>query len=406
MTNQQDYQSTVNSYVEQLRSLFHVPEAMIDRGSASRGGGELPAEQLVERAEKLAETSQEFGHLTANYLESDDLSIREAAEMKMLSQAIAEVEIARRLFEVARDETGEKIPGEVTRSSRGAAMQRSIEDLIGILERPLEAGIAVSGDGQRRGAADPPTDLERARAELQAEVKSSLKLITNQTSKVGGRAVSSLLLMDAALLVQGVSVVSKDLGEWIDKLISGASAAAKRLAQSAFRLLLQAYDWVLELLGKEIEETCRKQVKEWIDELKAGGAEESEGVFEVLLNRIYTPDAIKADVSNWLAATSAEVAVINRTSDAVGELAAKYRAKTDTIDKLLKGIAFAQKAPFVNTPQGQLIIAAITLSVLGYTIYLGYDHVDSGRLNFYNRFGVNIPDRVEGVRETVQKFLC
>jgi len=86
-------------------------------------------------------------------------------------------------------------------------------------------------------------------------------------------------------------------------------------------------------------------------------------------------------------------------------LALKYRAKTDKLDKLLKGIAFAKKAHFISTPQGQLIIAAISLSVLGHIIYPGYDHVDSGLVHFYSRFGVNIPDRVEGVRETPQKAL-
>jgi len=86
-------------------------------------------------------------------------------------------------------------------------------------------------------------------------------------------------------------------------------------------------------------------------------------------------------------------------------LALKYRAKTDKIDKPLKGIAFVKKAPFISTPQGQLIIAAISLSVLGHIIYLGYDHVDFGRIKFYDRFGVNIPDCIEGIRETAQKAL-
>jgi hypothetical protein len=323
----------------------------------------------------------------------------------MLSQAIAEIEIARTLFEVAKEEANEKKSGNVTRLSRTAGVHRSLEDLIEVLETPLDAGIQLPSGSTTRAAINRPSDPERAKTEFQDEVKSSLKSITKQTSKVGGHAMSSLLLMDAGVLVQGVSFVSKELGDWIDSVVAGATAVVKKLAGSALRILLQAYDWVLGLLGKDIEESCRKQVKEWIDELKKGGDGDDEGLFDTLVNRIFTPDTIKEEVSGWLVTTRADTAALNQASDNVRELANKYRAKTDKIDKLLKGIAFAKKAPFINTPQGQLIIAAITLSVLGYTIYLGYDHVDSGRVNFYNRFGVNIPDRVEGIRETAQKAL-
>jgi hypothetical protein len=405
MDNEKDYQATLITYTTQLRDLFTVQEGASKAAGVTRGKHELPVETLAERAEKLADTSRELGSLTANFLESKRVSVREGAEMKMLSQAIAEIEIARTLFEAAEEEANEKKSGKVTRLSRAANGRRSFEDLIEVLETPLEAGIQPSLFSATRGEANRPSDPERAKTEFQEQVKSSLKSITKQTGKVGGHAMSSLLLMDAGLLVQGVSFVSKELGDWIDKVIAGATAVVKKLAVSALRLLMQAYDWILELLGKDVEESCRKQVKEWVDELKKDGAGDDEGLFDKLVNRIFTPDSINEEVSGWLATTRADIAALNQTSDAVRELANKYRVKTDKIDKLLKGIAFARKAPFINTPQGQLLIAAITLSVLGYTIYLGYDHVDSGRVNFYNRFGVNIPDRVEGIRETAQKAL-
>jgi hypothetical protein len=66
-------------------------------------------------------------------------------------------------------------------------------------------------------------------------------------------------------------------------------------------------------------------------------------------------------------------------------------------------VALARAVPSVSkTPQIQMLVAAVTLNLLGYVLYTGYDHVDSGRITSFNRFGINIPNRVEGVRETVQ----
>jgi hypothetical protein len=66
---------------------------------------------------------------------------------------------------------------------------------------------------------------------------------------------------------------------------------------------------------------------------------------------------------------------------------------------MLKAIALVKRIPFLMAPPAQILVAGVTIGLLGYTVYTGYDHVDSGRLPF-------VPDRVEGVRETVQTALA
>jgi hypothetical protein len=61
--------------------------------------------------------------------------------------------------------------------------------------------------------------------------------------------------------------------------------------------------------------------------------------------------------------------------------------------------------PFLKLPQAQAVIAGLVAALLAYILFTGYDHVDSGRITFFNKFGVNIPDRVSGVHKTLETAL-
>jgi hypothetical protein len=61
--------------------------------------------------------------------------------------------------------------------------------------------------------------------------------------------------------------------------------------------------------------------------------------------------------------------------------------------------------PVDKLPYLQVLVAAVVLGLLGYTLFSGYDYVVNGSVNFFNRFQVHIPDRVDGVSATVQKAL-
>jgi hypothetical protein len=127
-----------------------------------------------------------------------------------------------------------------------------------------------------------------------------------------------------------------------------------------------------------------------------------------LVTRIYTPETIKTEITELLASTSAGVDVVSQTATTVQTLAETYKTKTDQVEKFLKVIALAKVAPipWAKTPQFQLVLAAIALGLLGYTLYSGYDHLDDGQVQVAQRFTFSIPNRVQGVRQVVRTSLA
>jgi hypothetical protein len=233
--------------------------------------------------------------------------------------------------------------------------------------------------------------------------------ICQQAGKVGGRAAQTLVLIDVRVLQQGAALISKDLAEAVEQLVSGLAAAVKRLVAGAMHLLLQAYDWVLALLGKDIEQQARKQVADWLTELKTlTPNEEGESLVTRLVDRIYTPEIITTEATQLLAATTATTDVVSQAAITVQTLTETYKNKTDHVEKFLKVIALAKVAPipWSKTPQFQLILAAITLGLLGYTLFAGYDYLDDGRLQVTQRFTFALPNRVQGVRQIVRETLA
>jgi hypothetical protein len=407
MTTQQNYQETVAVYTVQMRSLFTLSEDIAVPQAVTRGERAIPAETLAERSEKLTEISRRLGEMTTDYLEADGRVLGEAAEMKLLAQATAEFEVARALLEIAENEARGTVSARTTRASRTAAIGRSINELTGVLETPLEAGMQPFMGKPAHQSERRPTDIEQPGERLQDEVDKTLRRISHRAGTVGWHAARDLLLMDTAALVQGVALISQDAAQLLDRAVAGLAGLALRLASSALRLLLHAYEWVLALLGKDTEQQALSQVKHWLDELvkEQKDNEQVEGIFENIVDRLYNVQAIKSEVTGWLKDTQADMESLTKTAEIVIGLAEKYRVKTDQVERFLKVVTLSKKVPLVNTPYGQLITSAVTLGLLGYVLYAGYDHVDSGRVVFSSRFGFSIPDPVQGVRKTVQKAL-
>jgi hypothetical protein len=404
MATEQEYQLLLNDYVSRLRDVL-APAGPPGAPPPGRGAELSPAEGLAQRAEGLVTASRPLGELHSSLLDSADGSRRAAAELKLLAQAAAEVQVAQTLLETVTRE-GDVGPGGRPRSSR-AAGQVSLDELADILESPLSAGVVPMIPRGVRAEASKPTDPALAKAALKDGVEKSVRDITDEASTVGARALEVLLLVDPGTLVQGVSLLSKDAADLLDRVAAGLGGVLSRLARSALQLLLQAYDWVLALLGQDIESQARKQVADWIDEIKkeSGGDGDNQGPFGKLVARIYGSDAIVADVAGWLAGSAAGVDQINQAADTVAGLAGKYQAQMDLAAKLIKVVALAKSVAVGRFPQVEILAAALMLGTLGYVIFTGYDHVDSGQVVFNQRFGIPIPDRVEGVRETARKAL-
>jgi hypothetical protein len=249
-------------------------------------------------------------------------------------------------------------------------------------------------------------DPNVAKATLSDEANRTLQAITVRTCKVVHDGVRDLLLLDAASLYQGVALVSKDAAQLLQQAAAALGTLAERLVSAAIRLLLQAFNAILALLGGNTQQS-RQQVSKWVDQLKAQG-QSQQGLEAVtrLVVHIYEPDMVKEDVASWLEATQAPPAEIAQTAVTVQSLSQHYDATADRVEQLLKAIAFVKALPLARTPQGTVVVAAAMLGVVGYTVYAGYSHVDSGRIVFANRFGFDIPERIAGVRQTVQTALA
>ncbi len=411
MATDPTYTKAMATYATQVRNVFAPPkdlQAETPAASEALARGEaLPTDFVAERAGALADTTEQAGLVTVTYLEKGLPEEQEAAELKLLAQASAQVRIARELIKEASEQAQRPAAQTAQRGVRMLTLQEPLDDLAAALEMPL----SVPKVGVR-AIADRPKDPAAAKADLKREVETSLQKIVQQSSRVGAQAVASLFKVDTSLLKQGVAMVSKDLADTLDKLISGATTAISNLLKAGARLLLQAYDWVLALLGQDQEQKMRVQVAGWIEQLKSEQGDNSTLV-ATLVDNIYTPGKINQDVAGWLEAAQVEVEPINQAAETVQGLGALYLTKTTYAKKLLDGIGLVRSMTLIDkipqlkalAPQLELVLTAVTLGVLGYILYTGYDHVDSGRVQFSQRFGVNIPDRVVGVRATVQKAL-
>lgn len=402
------YQAALDDFTQQLRGFFVAPEGVAALEGATRAGGsELPSEVLASRAEILVDASSRLGNLTLGYLDAGESHMREAAEMKLLAQANAQAEVALNLLQTAIDESQDRHAG-VTRASRTAGSQQAIDELLNVLETPLEQGLGPFVEKESlRGAM--VTDPALAHQELQDSVRRSLKNISRKASQITSLGLDTIFNLDDTLLVKGAALVSQDLAVLVDKLVAGFNDLLKRLTASAMRLLLQAYDWVLALIGKGGELAARQKVQGWIDQLRQshlqGGDQDT--LASQLVEQVYDTKAINDAVSQWLTSSKVEAPVLNQTSDAVDGLSSRYEAKIGQVASFLKVAAVARSLPLPvdKLPYLQVVVAAVVLGLLGYTLFSGYDYVDSGSVAFFNRFKVHIPDRVEGVSATVQKAL-
>jgi methyl-accepting chemotaxis protein len=253
---------------------------------------------------------------------------------------------------------------------------------------------------------------------IEDQVRRSLQTISRQTARAGSVALKTALTLDAELLSKGISIISSELGNAITQANAGLVDAVKKVIQTAARLLLQAYDWVLNLIGKDAESAMRKKVKEWVDELQKDhveGEDDEPTLMEKLVTRVYATQQINDEVKNWTQNTQAEAQALIDTCTALKKLSAGYEVKAGQVQGACNAVSKARTLALAASgvfpvvagvlPYLELLSGAVSLGLLGYSLFSGYDYVDSGTVNLFNRFQVRFPDRVEGVRETAMKVL-
>src|SRR5438309_5395053 len=129
----QAYLNTWNEYQEAVNALYAPPSTT---EVAERGAG-VPAvtELLGERSETVLARSEELREILADSLETENLSQRELAGLKLVAAAAYDLSVASDLLDV--ESTGPT--GEVERSARAAVLASDV--VRRILDAPLEAGM-------------------------------------------------------------------------------------------------------------------------------------------------------------------------------------------------------------------------------------------------------------------------
>jgi hypothetical protein len=418
MTNP-TYQDAVTEYNSILKGLYAPEPGAPKKRGAKRGAAGVEPDVLAQRADEFAAASVNVADMTGVYLNDANPQIRQAAEYRMLLQANAEMEVAYTLFQAAEVEIYGPQEG-VKRSVRGPSTAQAA--LANALESPLEAGLEPFIEmSKKRGTRSK--DPVKARKDLLDQAAFTLDTVASLASTTSSQALDALFKLDPDLLKRAIAPINKEISEAVEKAAEKINEKIKALLRAAVRLLLQVYDRILALIGKDAEETARKKVKDWVDELRTDHKKKGDEpkLAEKLVKQVYIVDAINGEVTGWMKDTKAGLDEINKATDAIEALAAGFEKKAEQIQSFLKllasvpkvttGIAAAvaqfqpQWVPAIAAavPVVEALRGAVTLGLLGYTLFTGYDHVDSGKATFFNRFTVEIPDRVEGVRETVMK---
>src|SRR5262245_12411090 len=321
------YEDAAQDYVARFRALREAPPAPAK--AVTRGAGEIAAETLIEQADQIADISASMAPLARGYLEAPDPALREGISGQLLAQAAVELQVATEILEIAAGETVEP-QAPITRAARGSNLREAIDSIEKVMSMPVSRGLAAPGMVRRAvQAADTPEEAKKA---LQQSAIVTTGTISQRVVEVGGDLAFNLAFnTEWKAVVQGAGLLNKDIANLLDNVKEGAGALIRRAVTAAAKTLLNVFDKILALLGKDIGDKARKQVKEWLEKIHQDGKIE---VFEKLVGKLYQVDALNTALPDWLEKTIAELDKINATTTDVIALSDKFTVLVGRIDKV------------------------------------------------------------------------
>jgi hypothetical protein len=384
------YEEAAQDYLARFRVLREAPPAPAD--VVTRGAGEVAAETLIEQADQIADISASMTPLARGYLEAPAPVLREGISGQLLAQAAAEMQVATELLQIASGETVEP-QAPVTRAARGVNLREAIDGLEKAMSMPASTGLAAPGMARR--AASAAGKPEEAKKALQQAATVCAGAISQRVVEVGGDLAFNLVFnTDWNAVVQSAGLLNKDIANLLDNVKEEASALIRRAVTAAAKTLLNVFDKIMALLGKDIENKARKRVKEWLEKIRQDGKIE---VFEKLVGKLYQVDALNTALPDWLEKTTAKRDKINATTTDVMALSDKFTVLVGRIDKVgdVVGLAKFVQAQF---PQVLLATTAIRVALLTALVYAGYDYIGYKQVEFLNL--------TKGVGEVIRENLA
>lgn len=386
----QTYEEAAGDYRAQFALLLDVPEGVV--ATTTRGAADVPAELLVDRADQIAEVSATMVALGRSYFEAENFAYREGISAQFIVQASAELQLASELLQLAVDEQHGKPAAASTRAARGTALR----DVINTLERsllvPVTAGLAAAVT-QTRAEATQPATSDEAKQALQTAVNQSTATISQRVRELGGDITFDLVSSTVwEVVLVGASLARKDIADRLNDLKKAAGTLMGKAVSVATKTLLNVYDKILALLGKDGQDQARKQIKSWLEGIEKQKAAD---LFEVLIDKLYRVSAFKQELVGWLTRTTAPVNTINQTTESVTEVAGKFTVLVGRMGTLENVLVFAR---LLKIPQILLIVAGLQVALLSVLVYAGYDFIGYQEIRF-----VNI---TKGVAQLIQERLA
>jgi hypothetical protein len=386
----QTYEEAAQDYVAQFSALLDIPEGV--PAAAKRGAGDVPVEPLVERAEAIAEVSEKMVPLAKEYLESEDPLYREGVSAQLINQAAAELRLAAELLQIAEDEEKEAVPKAATRSSRGAGLRSAIETLELSMQTNLSDGLAAAVR-KTRAAEEKPATMDDAKKGLQTSVDKATKKISEKVVEFGGDIAFDLAIgTEWTAVFEGAAMLARgEIRQKMEEAKKGAKSLAARAVGAAQKTVLNVYDKLLALLGKDAEDKARQQIQTWLKKIKDDGKIE---VFDNLVANLYRVDTFKKDMEEWLTKTKAQMDAITKTTGEVDGLSDKFGVLTDQMGTFEDVLGFAK---FIKIPQVMAVLFALRVGLLATLVYAGYDYIGYKQVNFL--------DITKGVAQVIQENL-
>lgn len=377
----QDYQATWDAYREAVDRLYERPVAAM----AERGEGDIArVADIDERAQAVADRSEELGQAAVQGLESTDPDQRELAELQLLAAGATDLAVANDLVRLAE----EGVPSEVV--ERGPTLPATITELQDILATPPEAGIrSLMREELEAERTVGSADLTTAKQALRDVAEGAITDIRDDAADAAQVSFLSLTAMPVPPIQEAANIA-------INALMATVGEKVSLLLRGAARLVVQAIDKILKALGKEAQDEARKKAAGWIEDLQKGT------LIESLLDRAYQRTKIQEDVNQQIDSAPETLGAdpFNTASTRVAELATKFRKQKRVVTLLVRGLAFAKTWILTIQPWGPLALTAAYVASIGYVVYAGGDYVDWFRTGSSERL-----DFVPGVRSVVRETL-
>ena len=372
----QTYEEAAQVYLTRFRALREAPPS--ESAAITRGAADIPVDILIERADEIAEVSASMVPLAKGYLEAPDPSLREGISGQLLAQAAAELQVAMELLQFAAGEAaGPTVTA--TRATRGVSLRDAIAGMQKVMAVPVSAGLVAPVTARRTTISEDTP--EAAKQALQRAAIVTVGAISQRVVENGGDLAFNLVFKtEWTAVIQGAGLLNKDIARLLDQLKEGASELIQRSLTAATKTVLNVFDKILALLGKDLEDQARKQVQKWLADIQKAGKIE---LFEQLVGKLYKKDKFEKDLPGWMEKTTAKVDKINATTKEVAALSEKFTVLVGRIDTVGDVIGMAK---FIQTqfPQVLVISTAVQVALLAVLVYAWYDYIGYKQVEFLN----------------------